>query len=363
MNQNLLKKLARYVRIVGLRNTANAHFHVVQLEAYEGDPAPLPAELTSLEADIQVPIRAPSSKAVANARARTRSTLRPLRGQQLQPGTVLDCYRLQQRLGHGFSATVWKAQVVTAPAGIRLKKGASVAVKVYNPNILSSHESIRIQREFTVASELQHASLVRVHDVVISPSRPWHTFLVMELVEGTPLKQHLTNSGAQSMSTILSIGRQLFDGIDALHSQGALHRDVKAANVMLVNIDEARVKLLDFGIVALESERQLTAHSVFLGSKHSAPLEQLKGERLDARADIYSIGTVLFHCYEGRPPYEDAGPEGAIVARMLTKPELLLPRRPEDAQLVDFINRCMAVDRLHRPASAASARLELDRMS
>jgi serine/threonine-protein kinase len=273
---------------------------------------------------------------------------------------VLDSYRLIQRLGKGHSATVWKGEVLRQPPGIRLTQGDVVAIKVYDQALLSGHESIRIQREFAVASEVDHPCLTKVFDVVISPSRPWHTFLVMEYVAGRTLKQHLSDQGPLETRAVLSIGKQLFDGLDALHTGGALHRDVKAANIILVDPQQVRVKLLDFGIVSVDADQGLTASSVFLGSKHSAPLEQLTGKTLDVRADIYSVGTVLFHCYEGRPPYENAGPEGGIVERMLNNPDVLKSKGPADSALTAFINRCLDNNRGRRPATASDARSEIE---
>ncbi|MBK8067255.1 MAG: protein kinase [Rhodanobacteraceae bacterium] len=143
---------------------------------------------------------------------------------------------------------------------------------------------------------------------------------------------------------------KLFGAIEELHGQSALHRDIKAGNIMMLPTNE--LKLLDLGIVVATGESSLTATSVFIGSKHSAPIEQLSGEELDERTDIYAAGTVLFHSYTGRPIYHKVGPEGAIVKRMLTRPEKLEPKSEMDSRFVEFVNSCISVEAADRPNSA-----------
>lgn len=285
-----------------------------------------------------------------------------------QTNMLIDSYRLLRRLGRGVSAEVWRARVESVPAGTDLTQGQEVAVKIYSRAIISGFQALRIQREFAVASQLNHPHLAKVYDVLVSPSRPFHTFLVMEYLDGKTLKDYISPLKAMRVKQIVRVGIQLFSALREVHSVNAVHRDVKAANIMVTNPaeEDITVKLLDFGIVSVQDEDSLTMGSMFLGSKHSAPLEQLTGEPLDHRADIYAAGTVLFHCYSGRPIYRQVGPEGAIVRRMLQRPETLDVRRAtagsEDEKLVSFINRCIAVDRVDRPESAHECISELNRI-
>jgi hypothetical protein len=298
----------------------------------------------------------------AKARPPTHSDRMP------QRNMLIDSYRLLRRLGRGMSAEVWRARVERVPAGLELKEGQEVAVKIYSRAILSGFQALRIQREFGIASQLNHPNLARVYDVLVSPSRPFHTFLVMEYLEGKTLKDYISPLRAMPVKQIFRIGSQLFSALRELHSVNAVHRDVKAANIMVTNPDaeDVTVKLLDFGIVSVQDEDSLTMGSIFVGSKHSAPLEQLTGEPLDHRADIYAAGTVLFHCYSGRPIYRQVGPEGAIVRRMLQRPETLDVRSgsagSQEERLISFINRCIAVDKVDRPESAHECVSELDRL-
>lgn len=276
----------------------------------------------------------------------------------LRRGMKLDAYELETRLGRGHSAEVWKARVTKSIGGVDLSPGMTVAIKVYSPSLLQGVQPLRIQREFNVAADLVHENLARVYDLVLSPSRPFHTFMVMEYVEGPSLKALIQQRGRLSTQDVLTIAQQLFSALVELHSVGAVHRDVKAANIMLTAHDQPSpvIKLVDLGIVTLETDDRFTAASMFLGSKHSAPLEQLTGGELDERTDIYGAGTVLYHCLLGRAMYQDIGPEGAIVRTMLSKPEhLLLDAREQtryELHLSEFINTCISVEARDRPRTA-----------
>jgi len=113
----------------------------------------------------------------------------------------------------------------------------------------------------------------------------------------------------------------------------------------------------------LAAEDKFTQASLFLGSKHSAPLEQLTGEELDERTDIYGAGSVLYHCIRGVPMYNGVGPEGAIVRKMLSVPERLTldydGASPVERDVFTFVNRCIAVDPKARPESADACRKEI----
>ena len=191
----------------------------------------------------------------------------------LRPGHLLDVYRLEKRLGRGHSAEVWKATVVAAVPGVDLRPGVTVALKLYLPALLQGFETLRIQREFAVAAELRHPHLARVYDLVLAPSRPHHAFMTMEFVDGPTLRALIESQGRLPANQVLILGEQLFSALEEIHSQGALHRDVKAANILVSSSaqSEFSIKLVDLGIVSVPSEERLTQASVFLGSKHSFP--------------------------------------------------------------------------------------------
>jgi len=265
--------------------------------------------------------------------------------------------------------------MVAPISGVELTPGSTVAMKIYLPSLLHGFQALRVQREFSVASELLHENLARVYDLVLSPSRPFNTFMVMEYVKVPTLKSFIEQKGKLSLREVVTIACQLFSALAELHSVGAIHRDVKAANIMLdgqmlagENPTDLKLKLVDLGIVSLATDDQFTAASVFLGSKRSAPLEQLSGGEPDERTDIYGAGSVLFHCIRGVPMYQGVGPEGAIVMKMLSTPERLdlEPGSGQVAsvqqQLVNFVNRCISVTARERPGTAQECLIEFEKM-
>jgi hypothetical protein len=274
---------------------------------------------------------------------------------RLYPGLQIDHYRLIRRLGAGYSGEVWQAEVVSAPHGVAVVPGQIVAMKQYFPFVLTrSSDSLRIQREFKVASELRHENLVNVYDLVLSPSRPFGSFLIMEYVAGEPLKARIPQNGF-SWQECVTIGSQLAAALAELHSYGALHRDVKPANIVVLPGDTLSIKLLDLGIVSMIGEQGLTEASVFLGSKHTSAPEQLFGDDIDERADVYALGGTLYQCYRGRPLYDEEGPVTAIVRAMLEKPRSATPKDgagDDEIEFVKFIDRCMSLDPARRPSGA-----------
>lgn len=269
---------------------------------------------------------------------------------------IVDCYQLIEPLGKGYTASVWRASVVGTVPGVDLPLGSEVAIKLYHRLMESSTDTVRVQREFQVATSIDHPNLVKVYDLVLSPSRPLHNFLVMELVRGRTLKSVIPSHG-MDVKRIVPIAQQIFSALSALHVQDALHRDVKAANIMLtLDGNQEIAKLCDLGIVSVIGDPSLTGTSVFMGSKHSAPFEQMVGEELDPRTDVYAAGSVMYHCYSGRPMYFRAGPEGAIVREMLRRPEQLTPRTTDlfDLEFVKIVNQCISVEPANRPATATA---------
>lgn len=274
---------------------------------------------------------------------------------RLHPGLQVDHYRLIRRLGMGYSGEVWQAEVVTTPPGVAVVPGQVVAMKQYFPFVLTrSADSLRIQREFKVASELRHENLVSVYDLVLSPSRTFGSFLVMEYVAGESLKSRIPSEGFEWQRCAV-IGRQLAAALAELHSYGALHRDIKPANIIVLPGDTFSIKLLDLGIVSLIGEHGITEGSVFLGSKHTSAPEQLFGEQIDERADVYAWGATLCQCYRGKPLYEEEGPVTAVVRAMLENPRTCTAKDgagTDEEAFVALLNRCLSRDPSERPASA-----------
>lgn len=285
---------------------------------------------------------------------------------RLHPGLQVDHYRLIRRLGAGYSGEVWQVEVISPPPGVAVLPGQVVAMKQYFPFVLSrSSDSLRIQREFRVASELRHDNLVSVFDLVLSPSRTFGSFLVMEYVAGESLKSRIPAQGFEWQRCV-ALGLQLCAALAELHSYGALHRDVKPANIVVLPGEKLSIKLLDLGIVSLIGELGLTEASVFLGSKHTSAPEQLFGDEIDERADLYSVGATLYQCYRGRPLYDEEGPATAIVRAMLEHPRSCEPKpdaSDEEQRFVRFLDACLALEPAQRPGTARECLDQLEQLA
>lgn len=271
----------------------------------------------------------------------------------LQRNLQVDSYILKHRLGAGFSAEVWAADVVSTPSGVDITPGQEVAIKFYHAHAMQIPDQvIRIEREYRIAQRIRHRNLIRIYEFVLASSRPFHNFLVMDVAKGKPLKAIIPPTGL-SVQKALQIGQQVLSALDQLHGEGALHRDIKPGNV---SVDESpkglTAVLLDLGIVSVMHEKSLTVGSRFLGSKHWAPYEQLVGEPLDERSDIYSVGALLYNMLTGDMPYSGKGTEAAIAVEMARKPLRLPDNISVQQELRDLINSSLSTDIKDRPESA-----------
>src|SRR2546428_2300568 len=264
----------------------------------------------------------------SNDQSKTKHTL---------PGTTLlnGRYRLEKRLGRGAMGQVYLARdenLVTR----------RVAVKTIRPDVLSDEdlqegEAIaRFEREARTAASIQHHNVVGVTDFGKSSDRVF--FLVMEYVEGESLYQLLRREGTVTVQRALSLLRQVSAGVEAAHDEGILHRDLKPANIFIVQKKKKDgsvsgddvVKVGDFGLAKIISQSQtgLTSGSGpasrgILGTpEYMAPEQMHAGATLDARADIYALGTIAYHMLGGRPPF--SGDIMQIFAQKLTQEAPLL---------------------------------------
>ncbi|MGN6186924.1 MAG: serine/threonine-protein kinase [Thermoanaerobaculia bacterium] len=280
----------------------------------------------------------------------------------LQRDLRVQNYVLEKRLGIGFSAEVWSAIVADVPPGVELAQGASVAIKFFQPHFLMVPDQvIRIEREYRLASALRHPNLIRIYEFMLASSRPHHNFIVMDVARGESLRNVIPRTG-MSPTKVIQIAKQLLTALDALHAAGALHRDVKPGNIAVADDDKGlQTTLLDLGIVSLTHEKNLTVSSRFLGSKHWAPYEQLIGQPLDARADLYSVGAVVYNMLTGIEPYANQHTEAAVAVTMrdhaIEIPPVMAPA------LTDLFNRCLSTNRDHRPSNASECLAIIDAKS
>ncbi len=207
-------------------------------------------------------------------------------------GRLLDNrYELLEVIGTGGMAMVYKAQ------DKRLNR--SVAVKILKSDLAEDAEfRRRFRDESQAVAMLSHPNIVSVYDV----SRGEIEYIVMELIDGITLKQYMERRGKLNWRESLHFITQIMRGLSHAHSRGIVHRDIKPQNVMILR--DGSVKIADFGIARLESAAQQTMTQQALGSVHYISPEQAKGDRTDARSDIYSAGVVLYEMLTSRLPFE-----------------------------------------------------------
>jgi serine/threonine protein kinase len=206
-------------------------------------------------------------------------------------------YELDRRLGAGGMAEVYLAR------DNRLDR--SVALKLLGPAFAADPDLVeRFRREAQAAAGLNHPNVVAIYDW--GQDGPTY-YLVMEYIAGHDLKQLIRQDGPLPEPRALAIAADVAAALEAAHARGIIHRDVKPHNVMLD--DRGRVKVADFGIAQAGGTTTLTRTGAgVLGSAHYMSPEQARGERVDARSDLYSLGVLLFELLAGRPPYQGDAP-------------------------------------------------------
>ena len=203
--------------------------------------------------------------------------------------------------------------------------GRDVAVKLIRleqfvePAMLEDAKQ-RFHREAQVAARLRHPSIVTTHDIV---RRPALSFIVMELVEGRTLQSLLQERGRLPLDETTALLAQIAAALDYAHKSQVIHRDIKPANIMIEPGGQAKV--MDFGIAKLESGANLTSTGSIMGTPNYMSPEQARGERVDGRSDLFSLGCVLYECLTGRKPFSGES-VSVILVKILT----------EEPQPVDF---------------------------
>lgn len=246
--------------------------------------------------------------------------------------------------------------------------GRDVALKTLTSAALVEGEVVRFQREAQAASQIRHASVIECFDFgVLECGQP---YMVMEYVDGVTLKNVLKRDGAFDADHVLSILHRLTDGLIAIHRAGIVHRDLNSGNIMLIESDTGySIKILDFGIARREmplSESSLTRKDAILGNPLYMSPEQARGEVVDERSDIYSLGCIAFELLAGVPPFR-AGNALATI-KMHTEEDLpllssmLTKEQPCVEQLDSLLRRAVARSVEDRYQSAEEFKEEVDRV-
>jgi eukaryotic-like serine/threonine-protein kinase len=274
-------------------------------------------------------------------------------------GETISHYRILSKLGSGGMGVIYEAE------DIRL--GRRVALKFLSEDVARDPKALqRFKGEARAASCLNHPNICTIYEVEEHNGQP---VIVMELLEGESLKQRI-RAGPIPVDRLLRFGIQASDGLHAAHAKGIIHRDIKPANIFMVG--DGQVKILDFGVAKVilapeaegrTGEESLTLKGAILGTTSYMSPEQARGEEIDARSDLFSLGVVLYELGTGHQPFARKNPTLTIDAILNVRPDAPSSLNPALPAAVDtIIARMLEKDRELRYQRAADICSDLKRL-
>ena len=262
-----------------------------------------------------------------------------------------DDYELLEEIGAGGFGRVYRAR------DLGLER--EVAIKVLHPSLTADLAVMeRFRREAQLAARLRHPSIVSIYDIMSRAGLQWYT---MELVPGTNLAQHVRQHGPLSVEQTVRVLDRALSALEHAHALGLVHRDLKPENLLIE--PDGRLRITDFGLaLALRGDGRFGGATSRSGTPQFAAPEQLLGERVDQRTDLYSLAATAYFALLGRPPFEGATPE-AILARQTTNdiPALRASRHDVPRELEEVLRTTLASEPAARYPTAAAFREALRR--
>ena len=287
---------------------------------------------------------------------------------ELSAGEELGPYRIVAPLAAGGMGEVYRA--------VDTRLGRTVALKLLPRELAQDHQALRrFQREARSASALNHPHICTLYDIGQRGGQP---YLVMELLEGRSLKERLAE-GRMPLSKVTALGAHVVAGLEAAHAKGVVHRDIKPANIFVTSTGDA--KILDFGVAKVLSEPASGEFAPGDGPKTSTEAtvsipgttpgtaaymspEQARGELVDARTDLFSVGVTLYEMATGTKPFRGEGIAGVLAAvlnRPPQRPRALNPAIPHELERI--ILKAIEKDKSARYPSASELRRDLERVA
>jgi serine/threonine-protein kinase len=238
---------------------------------------------------------------------------------------VADRYHVIKKLGEGGMGQVYLAEHV--------KMGRRSAIKVMNPSMVHDPDAVaRFNREASNASRITHPNVCAIYDFGETPDGL--IYLAMEFIEGEPLTDLLEREGALPVARAVGIFTQVAEALQAAHDLGIVHRDLKPDNIMLAQRKGGdQVKVVDFGIAKAvggdESGQKVTKTGLVVGTPEFMSPEQLSGDKLDGRSDLYSLALVFYRMLAGKLPFEATTVQETMIKRLTDEPATLAASRPD----------------------------------
>jgi serine/threonine protein kinase len=266
-------------------------------------------------------------------------------------GQTISHYKILEKLGEGGMGVVYKAE------DTKLKR--TVALKFLSPQAVGSEEDkARFIREAQAAAALNHSNICTVYEIDEYKDRQ---FIAMECVEGESLKAKI-KSGPLRLDEAVSIAVEIAEGLQEAHSRGIIHRDIKPANIMLTAA--GRAKVMDFGLAKSSDKTQLTQLGTTVGTVAYMSPEQGRGDPVDFRTDIWSLGIVLYEMITGELPFKADYDQATIYLILNEVPSSVTSLRSDVPEMLErIIEKALEKDTSNRYASAEDLKKDLESLT